>query len=482
MKRRNRIYLGILCVFALLVGLLLYRVATDIDSRYRESAEESLVDTAHLLAAFVETDMREQAIDVSRLRGALSNAYGRRFEAKIYGITKRRVDLHIYLTDDNGSVIFDSAGQAVGQDFRAWRDVNRALAGEYGARTTPTDPAKPETAIMYVAAPIYSDGAIVGVVSVGKSVASHHERVVTARQKLLYVGLITLTAFILLLLVVSVWLARPFGLTADFLHILRQEGIRRPAHLLRRLGTVTKTAFGEMRDALAGRSYTEEYVQTLTHELKSPLTAIRGAAELLREPMPEAQRQRFTANISEQVQRLQELADRLLELASLEKRRTLDDVCHINLNDLMHDVAAAIEPIARRKNVALLIDAGLTGMAVQVDGNAFLLHRALANLLANAVDFSPPDSRIELAAQVLGRKIRITVRDHGAGIPDYALDRVFEKFYSLPRPDSGRKSTGLGLAFVREVAHLHGGEVQLANHAEGGTLASLTLPALERQK
>ncbi len=176
------------------------------------------------------------------------------------------------------------------------------------------------------------------------------------------------------------------------------------------------------------------------------------------------------------------MADRLLELASLEKRRTLDDVCHINLNDLMHDVAAAIEPIARRKNVALLIDAGLTGMAVQVDGNAFLLHRALANLLANAVDFSPPDSRIELAAQVLGRKIRITVRDHGAGIPDYALDRVFEKFYSLPRPDSGRKSTGLGLAFVREVAHLHGGEVQLANHAEGGTLASLTLPALERQK
>ena len=79
-----------------------------------------------------------------------------------------------------------------------------------------------------------------------------------------------------------------------------------------------------MRDALAGRHYVADYVQTLTHELKSPLSAIRGAAELLREPgMPEADRQRFIANVDRETQRIQELVDRMMELTALERRRTL---------------------------------------------------------------------------------------------------------------------------------------------------------------
>jgi two-component system sensor histidine kinase CreC len=68
------------------------------------------------------------------------------------------------------------------------------------------------------------------------------------------------------------------------------------------------------------------------------------------------------------------------------------------------------------------------------------------------------------------------VRDHGPGIPDYALDRVFDKFYSLRRPDSGRKGTGLGLAFVKEIAVLHRGRAQLGNHPDGGAEARLVLP------
>jgi two-component system, OmpR family, sensor histidine kinase CreC len=473
-SRRNRIFFGILALFALGVGVLLFRVASDLDSRYRESAEESLVDTAHLLAAFIETDMREQHIDTARLKAALASAYRQRFEARIFGIIKRRVDLRVYVTDINGKVVFDSAGGSEGQDFRGWRDVKRALAGEYGARTTLTTAGVPESAVMYVAAPIRDGAGIVGAVSVGKPVAAQLERVATARQKLFYVGLITLLAFLFLLLVVSVWLARPFGFTSDLLRVVRQEGLRRPRRLLLRLATVTRSAFADMRDALAGRSYTEEYVQTLTHELKSPLSAIRGAAELLREPLPDAQRERFTANIGEQVQRLQALADRLLELAGLERRRILDDIVSVNLGELAADAIAALEPAARRRNVVLRmqIEAG-----VCVDGDPFLLRQALLNLLSNAIDFSPSGAVVDVSAAVVGRRVELTVRDHGPGVPDYALDRVFERFYSLRRPDSGRKSTGLGLTFVREVAHLHGGEAHLLNHPEGGASACMVLPA-----
>ncbi len=77
-------------------------------------------------------------------------------------------------------------------------------------------------------------------------------------------------------------------------------------------------------------------------------------------------------------------------------------------------------------------------------------------------------------------QIQIAIKDQGAGIPDYALDKIFDKFYSLPRPEhtpnAGQKSTGLGLNFVQEVAKLHGGSVTLSNHADGGVIAVITLP------
>jgi two-component system, OmpR family, sensor histidine kinase CreC len=111
-----------------------------------------------------------------------------------------------------------------------------------------------------------------------------------------------------------------------------------------------------------------------------------------------------------------------------------------------------------------------------LDGDAFLLHRALANLVRNAVDFAPAGSTVTLGIVPQHKRWQLMVRDRGPGLPDYAQGRVFERFYSLPRPDGGRKSTGLGLAFVREVAALHGGSASLANHPDGGALATLTLP------
>ena len=108
-------------------------------------------------------------------------------------------------------------------------------------------------------------------------------------------------------------------------------------------------------------------------------------------------------------------------------------------------------------------------------GDALLLRQALGNLLDNAAGFAPPGSCIELMAQRHGSQVEIAVRDRGEGIPAYALERIFERFYSLPRPTAG-KSTGLGLPFVREVASLHGGTVEVLNHPDGGACARLFLP------
>jgi two-component system sensor histidine kinase CreC len=112
----------------------------------------------------------------------------------------------------------------------------------------------------------------------------------------------------------------------------------------------------------------------------------------------------------------------------------------------------------------------------RVNGDRFLLQRALANLLHNALEFSPEGGSIDVAVASTRRHHEIRVRDHGPGLPEFAEKRVFDRFYSLPRPGTGRKSTGLGLSFVREIADLHHGTVELKNHPEGGALAVLRLP------
>ena len=473
MSKRNRIFLGILLLFTFGVGGLLYTVAAGLDTRYRESAEETLVDTAYLLAAWIETDSTESLINTSQMNQAFDRVYKRTFTAQIYAITKHRVDLRVYVIDTKGMVMFDSLNQDIGQDFRSWHDIKLALAGQYGARTTRTDPENPDSAIMYVAVPIYQNNTIIGAVSVGKTVASQQELVATARQKLISVGLIAVMAFLFMLVIVSIWLTSPTRLAHDLIQIFKQEKITHPRRMLRRFRTVLKGAFFDMRDAMAGRSYTEEYIQALTHELKSPLTAIRGAAELLREPMPETQRARFTDNIDMQTRRLQDLADRLLELASLEKRHSLDDPQSIHLNALAQDVVQGLE--LRTKHKSIKLDFKADG-EFYVLGDYFLLQRALTNLIENAIDFSRIGGEIQVTTLSIGKLCKIKVRDFGQGIPEYALDRIFEKFYSLRRPDSGQKSTGLGLPFVREIAHLHGGEVVLANHVGGGVIAAFTLP------
>jgi two-component system sensor histidine kinase CreC len=234
-----------------------------------------------------------------------------------------------------------------------------------------------------------------------------------------------------------------------------------------------RAAVAEARDALAGRTYAEQYVQTLAHEIKSPLAAIRGAAELLREPMSEPARARFAGNIEEQVARAQDLVERMLELTALERRGTLERVELVSPAQVVRLVVAEATPIAARKHMRFEVD---VAEPLLTRGDAFLLQRAISNLVRNAIDFAPRHSTIEIAARDAGSQIELTVHDYGPGLPPFAQRRAFEKFFSTARPDTGKKGTGLGLAFVREVATLHGGSARLANHPEGGTVATLLLP------
>jgi two-component system sensor histidine kinase CreC len=232
-----------------------------------------------------------------------------------------------------------------------------------------------------------------------------------------------------------------------------------------------------MRAALEGKQYVERYTQALTHELKSPLAAIRGAAELLQEPMPPEQRARFLAHLRAESERVQKIVDKMLHLSALEARRGLEGVETVSLAAIAREAVETLRPAwsARGQDVRTEADDSVT-----VRGERFLLVQAAVNFLQNATEFAPPGGRIAVRVARDGAHAELTVEDDGPGVPDYALARVFERFYSLPRPDTGRKSTGLGLSFVREIALLHGGEARVENRPEGGARAALRLPAAER--
>ena len=476
MSKRSRIFAVILLIYTAGTAFLLYRVLADLDPRYRESAEESLVETAQLMASLVEQDVRDGAIDTQRLGPLFESVYSRPFEARIFSITKTKVEMRLLVTDRNGIVLFDSRGRATGADYSRWNEILLALRGEYGARTTADVPDQPHTSVMYVGAPVRWNGTIVGAVSAGKPTQSFGQFVEAARRKTLYVGVLSAVGVALLAIIMSVWVVRPLGLLTDFARYVRSQRRLHPSALARMAVTIVRDGFAEMRDALAGRNYVADYVQTLTHELKSPLSAIRGASELLQDPaMPPAQRQKFLDNIARETGRIQEVVDRMMELTLLETRRSLAHVEPVALGPVVDEVLAGARDAAVPRNVHIIRDPGEEAVA---DGDRFLLRRALANLVDNAVDFSPDGGTVRVQLACENGRAMITVRDEGPGVPLYASDKVFEKFYSLARPGSGKRSTGLGLAFVRHIAVLHHGRVELQNHAEGGALATFSLPRL----
>ncbi len=231
-------------------------------------------------------------------------------------------------------------------------------------------------------------------------------------------------------------------------------------------------AFEEMRDALEGRQHVERYTQALAHEVKAPLAAIRGAAELLGEEMPEEQRRKFLDNIRGEAARIHQIVERLLELSSLEARKELRQAEAIDPAALLAEAAGVVGAAFAAAQVTLTT----SGAPAALRGERVLLREALVNLLQNALDFSPAGSRVALEATAGEGRVIFSVEDSGPGVPEYALTRVFERFYSLPRPGTGRKSSGLGLALVREIVHLHGGEAALANRPEGGARATFWVP------
>ncbi len=468
-----RIFLGYFLIVGL-AGFFVMRVfVNEVKPGVRQAMEASLVDTAAALAALAAPDLQEGKIANGRFAAAVDALHDASLEANISGVRKQQFDYRIYIADANGKIVYDSAHRDLGKNFSRWNDVYLTLQGKYGARSTRDNPDDEASSVMYVAAPIRDGDRIIGALTVAKANERMEPFIAASQASVLRQGWILLGSSFLIGIGVTWWLSRSIArLNRYATAVAAGERATLPAVGGGELGELGQS-LETMREKLDGKQYVEGYVHTLAHEMKSPLAAIRGAAEILEGDVAPADRMRFIRNIDAQSTRMAQMIDKMLALASVEYRQALENPEPLALRELLADAADAITPRMASKQVELAIDAEPARPMVR--GDRFLLRQAIANLLDNALDFAPSGSQVRVSIVREGSKWALQVLDQGPGIPDYAHDRVFERFYSLPRPD-GARSSGLGLSFVREVAHLHGGSIALANRPESGALAVLRLP------
>jgi two-component system sensor histidine kinase CreC len=449
--------------------------------------EDGMVDHAYLLARQVEVqlpaDKPFSKIKDLPLGKMLAHLRKVRLKAQIYERRKERVDLRVYITDHKGIVRFDSDnGRDLGKNYSEWRDVLLSLQDKYGARASTETNSKGERInSLYVSFPLKKKGRIIGVLSLVKSKRSLEAWAKRAHTRLFIAFLLAGLGLYLAALVLTQWTLTPIlRLTRYAEDVAADRRVSAPPIGSDEIGTLTR-AFVEMKTTLWARQDIEPFVTQLTHELKSPVSAIRGAAELLEDgDMPESTRQRFLLNIQEQSQRINDVIQRLLLLVNLENQEALTKHDDILVQELLGGLQERFLAHAHQNEVSL--EAGVEGDGPKtLVGDRFLLEQALTNLIQNSFNFTPAGGSIKLTALYDEDKKswRFEVTDTGPGIPEYALERATEKFYSLEHPRTGQKGTGLGLPFARQVALLHGGDFLLENRRIGGVCVKLWFPIVQ---
>ena len=463
----------------LILGLGFFRLIDyllqDLEFQTLQATEESMVDTANILAGYVETGG-----SLAGLGEIFDNSYNRDIEALIFKKLKTNVGLNAYLTDDKGIILFDSGyPKNIGEDFSRFRDIRLTLAGKYGARSSRTDENDKNSSVMFVGAPVHKDGKIVGCLSVYKAQADVLPFVQERRRDIIFATIFIGSGIIILIGAVFIWLFRPIGQLTDYARsITRGERRSKPAVGLGREANTLANALHDMRESLEGRTHSDKYIQTLTHELKSPLAAIQGAAELMDEDMPAADRAHFLENICNQTARCERMIHRLLELSSLEAQTHLEHSHGFDIVTLCKKSIGQMTPLAEANDVTIKPD---LPKHLPYKGNELLLGSALNHLLENTIHFSPKKGEVLLLLESHETEIILTVQDQGEGIPEFAAERAFERFFSY-RPDDGTKGNGLGLAFVKEIANLHLGRVNIFTPKQGGTCAFIALPLIPENR
>jgi signal transduction histidine kinase len=251
------------------------------------------------------------------------------------------------------------------------------------------------------------------------------------------------------------------------------------------LGRLVATAVQNIRAYEAERRRVEElarlsqlradFVSLVSHELRSPMAAVIGAARTLQDRwrmLTAAQRESFLALIGDETTRLAELVGDVLDTSRIEAGTFSYRFEEVDLGRVL-DEAVEAAALAQQE---VPVNASVRGALPSIRGDRARLRQVLGNLIENAVKYSPEGGEVRVSAAAANGAVRIAVRDAGPGIPREQQSRIFEKFGRVDVPGASKPGTGLGLFIARSIAEAHGGSLEVSSGAERGSTFTLTLP------
>lgn len=481
MNTFSRLILAFVLLVGCSIGFFLREEFKDGKRRYREATEEPLVDVAYSISSIMENHLNSQpgaSIEslVPHLIPLLKGQYLRQVSAKVWEFKKDRVDLGVLLSDRDGKLLLDSRGEIEpGTDMSLWNDIYKAKEGRYGSRTTNSDAGRCST--MFLSAPVFRQNLVEGIVSVAKPTCASNLFLQSAKQRsfmlAMSIGVISLLAALLSVFLITL----PISRLTSYVNELR-VGRHPPLPSLlsgeiHNLGVAIK----DMRDALDESKRLERYTKSISHELKSPLTSISSAVEIIQNTEDPEVRSHFLANIEREGIRLRNLIECLVTLHSL-KAAQFAEGAHADLRECLIEAVTTLKGLAESRDVTMKVCCDDHEVGLLVPGSSFWIREAIQNVLQNALEFSPPGTSVDISFKQNSedQRVTLTISDEGPGFPEWAKGKLFEQFFSLPRPDSKRRSSGLGLAIVKEIMDQISGLVLVTNRESGGVSVTLTFP------
>ncbi|HKC90282.1 MAG TPA: ATP-binding protein [Candidatus Limnocylindria bacterium] len=217
-----------------------------------------------------------------------------------------------------------------------------------------------------------------------------------------------------------------------------------------------------------------DFVSVVSHEFRTPLTGIQGFSEMMQsEDLTLDEMREYAGDINKDAHRLNRMITEMLDLDKMESGRMEIHREPVDLNAIINEAADRIRPNAPRHPLSLRLDP----MVAEMSGDRDKLTQVMANLLDNAVKYSPDGGEIVVSTRVEGNGAHVLVRDHGMGIPENALETIFERYGRVESLATRHiRGTGLGLPIVRQIVQLHGGAVWVESTVGEGSVFHVTLP------
>jgi two-component system sensor histidine kinase ChvG len=332
--------------------------------------------------------------------------------------------------------------------------------------------------MLYTALPVYQRGDIIGAVVISRPTDDIRQDLHAIRLAILRIFLISIVLAVILTLMVSTTIVQPLRqLRKEAGEILDRRGRLRG----RFKGSKKHDEIGDLSRALERltrrveqhQQLTESFASDVSHEFKNPLASVRMATEMLAQVESPAERSRFLRVVETEIARMENLLAQVREITIIDAEIQKEERTSVDLSALLGRIVDGFR-LREKERVAFELVTPAEPLIVEASEDRLI--QVFENLLDNAVSFTPAGGVIAITSSAADKNALVTVRDHGPGITDDNLGRIFDRFFTYRPESQDHRHTGLGLSIVKSIVEGYGGTVAASNAADGGAMFEVRLP------